>query len=54
MRFELRWERSYLVVNDNCAAVKEMFDGYNSRKIFADEYWDDKAACAAMTGENAQ
>lgn len=43
-----------LVVNDNCAAVKEMFDGYNSRKIFADEYWDDKAACAAMTGENAR
>ncbi len=36
-----------LKANDNSDTVKEIFGGYNSRKIFADEYWDDKAVCAA-------
>ena len=35
-----------LVVNDNCEQIKELFGGYNSRKVFADEYWDDKAVKA--------
>lgn len=30
-------------VNDNASSVIELFGGYNSRKINADEYWDDKA-----------
>lgn len=29
-------------VNDNVTEIKEMFGG-NSRKIVADEYWDDKS-----------
>lgn len=53
----LDWLRTqgivFEAVNDNCRAVLEMFDGYNSRKIFADEYWDDKAVCAAATEENS-
>ncbi len=34
-------------VNDNAESIIELFGGYNSRKINADEYWDDKAVCAA-------
>ena len=30
-------------INDNAPSIKELFGGYNSRKINADEYWDDKA-----------
>lgn len=37
--------------NDNSEAVIEFYNGYNSRKIFADEYWDDKAARAAFDPE---
>ena len=32
-------------INDNAASVKAYFGGYNSRKIGADEYWDDRAVC---------
>lgn len=42
---------SNLRANDNSEAIKELFGGYNSRKIFADEYWDDKAICAAWQEE---
>ena len=34
-------------INDNADSVIAMFGGYNSRKINADEYWDDKAVFAA-------
>ena len=30
-------------INDNAPSIKALFGGYNSRKINADEYWDDKA-----------
>lgn len=29
-------------VNDNCRCITELF-GWNSRKVHADEYWDDRA-----------
>lgn len=42
----LEWCAGYGVyfdaVNDNAQSIKDLFD-YNSRKINADEYWDDKA-----------
>lgn len=36
------------IINDNAPSIKELFGGYNSRKINADEYWDDKAVCVTM------
>ncbi len=37
-----------LKVNDNAESIKALFGGYNSRKISADEYWDDKAISVSL------
>ena len=38
---------NFELVNENSPAIIEYFD-FDSRKIFADEYWDDKAAEATV------
>lgn len=36
-------------VNDNLPEMIEVFNGSNSRKIFANEYWDDRSVSVAWT-----
>ena len=49
----LEWCRqrglSFDAVNDNCACIVELFD-WNTRKVHADEYWDDRAVRICWKG----
>ena len=50
----LEWCRqrglSFDAVNDNCACIVELFE-WNTRKVHADEYWDDRAVRICRKGE---
>lgn len=49
----LEWCRqrglSFDAVNENCACIIELFE-WNTRKVHADEYWDDRAVRICWKG----